>query len=291
MRPIVRRVLGHVRTTSLRNEDFEDIESTVNLRIFRKLELVRLYEEEAILSLDEFVATLTYNVVYDVLRRRFPERTRLKSRLRYLFTHDPRFALWATESGMICGLAAQRGREAIGLQRAVTKENASRAMIDRDAPAEAIAALFAQVGRPLPLEDVIDLVATLWDITDAGRPAERELAEREITPLDRIESRQYLQLLWKEIRELRGPQRAALLLNLRDDGGHNALAHLLAAGIATMPDIAAALEMPLTELAAIWNALPMGDAAVGELLFLTRQQVINLRKSARERLARRMKQP
>jgi len=35
--------------------------------------------------------------------------------------------------------------------------------------------------------------------------------------------------------------------------------------------------------------LPLEDAAIAERLGLTRQQVINLRKSARARLARRMR--
>jgi hypothetical protein len=35
--------------------------------------------------------------------------------------------------------------------------------------------------------------------------------------------------------------------------------------------------------------LPLDDATIAGLLGLTRQQVINLRKSARERLARRLK--
>src|ERR1700682_3659551 len=99
-RPTVHRVLGHARTSSLRTEDVEDIEATVNLRLFRRLQLARLYEDEAIRSLDEFAATLTYNVVYDVLRRRFPERTRLKSRLRYLLTHDRRLGMWHVGGGL-----------------------------------------------------------------------------------------------------------------------------------------------------------------------------------------------
>jgi hypothetical protein len=43
------------------------------------------------------------------------------------------------------------------------------------------------------------------------------------------------------------------------------------------------------ELTEIWNALPLDDVAIAAHLGVTRQQVINLRKSARERLVRRMK--
>jgi hypothetical protein len=43
------------------------------------------------------------------------------------------------------------------------------------------------------------------------------------------------------------------------------------------------------EFANLWNELPLEDASIASLLGVTRQQVINLRKSARERLTRRMK--
>ena len=47
--------------------------------------------------------------------------------------------------------------------------------------------------------------------------------------------------------------------------------------------------MTLEEFGEIWNELPLDDKRIAALLGLTRQQVINLRKSARERLTRRMK--
>jgi hypothetical protein len=43
------------------------------------------------------------------------------------------------------------------------------------------------------------------------------------------------------------------------------------------------------QFAELWPQLPLDDATIAGLLNLTRQQVINLRKSARERLARRLK--
>jgi hypothetical protein len=49
------------------------------------------------------------------------------------------------------------------------------------------------------------------------------------------------------------------------------------------------LELTGEKFAAIWNELPLEDARIAELLGLTRQQVINARKSGRERLARRLK--
>jgi len=79
----------------------------------------------------------------------------------------------------------------------------------------------------------------------------------------------------------------ALLLNLRDAEGRGVLALMPLTETATLREIATALDMPPRELAQIWNQLPVEDAVIAERLGLTRQQVINLRKSARERLWRR----
>lgn len=102
-----------------------------------------------------------------------------------------------------------------------------------------------------------------------------------------LERRTDLVRLWEEIRQLPSRQAAALILNLRDGQGRNAVALLPLTGIATMRDIARTLDMPAERFAEIWNRLPLEDAAIAESLGITRQQVINLRKSARERLARR----
>jgi DNA-directed RNA polymerase specialized sigma24 family protein len=104
-----------------------------------------------------------------------------------------------------------------------------------------------------------------------------------------LERRTYLSHLWEEIRQLPERQAAALILNLRDGQRRNAVALLPLTGVATMREIALAIGMPAERFAAIWNRLPLEDAAIAELLGVTRQQVINLRKSARERLARRMR--
>ena len=84
------------------------------------------------------------------------------------------------------------------------------------------------------------------------------------------------------------PQRCALLLNLRDDGGGCALTSLPATGVASIRDIARVMEMAADTLAGLWKRLPLSDLEISTLLGVSRQQVINLRKSARDRLGRRL---
>lgn len=111
------------------------------------------------------------------------------------------------------------------------------------------------------------------------------------TPEDEMLAREDIQTLWDEVRELPPNQRAALLLNLRDSRGNNALALLVLARIASFDEVADSLGMSAERLAELWNGLPLDDRRIGAMLGLTRQQVINLRKSARARLARRTRRP
>jgi hypothetical protein len=104
----------------------------------------------------------------------------------------------------------------------------------------------------------------------------------------RVENRDYLRHLWLQIRELPLRQRMALLLNLRDSDDGSVVRFLPLTGIASIGDIAAALELEPLAFAELWNGLPLDDAQIAMRLGLTRVQVSNLRKSARERLARRM---
>jgi DNA-directed RNA polymerase specialized sigma24 family protein len=149
-------------------------------------------------------------------------------------------------------------------------------------------------------------VATYNALAEQGRRREpergrrREAEDKGDDPLLRLpdpapdaaatlQQRGHIALLWEEIRRLPARQAAALLLNLRDAQRGNALMLLPLMGIASMREIARTLGMSAEDLAAIWNRLPFEDAEIAGLLGITRQQVINLRKSARERLARRMR--
>ena len=124
------------------------------------------------------------------------------------------------------------------------------------------------------------------------RKAEHETEEigeitTDATPESGLIAREDVEALWDEVKELPPNQRAALLLNLRDSEGNNALALLVLTRIATFDALAASLGMTPERLAELWSALPLDDRTIASMLGLTRQQVINLRKAARARLARR----
>ena len=95
--------------------------------------------------------------------------------------------------------------------------------------------------------------------------------------------------MWKEICDLPLRHRAALLLNLRDSHGADALELFQLTRVAGIHEIAKSLDFQPEDFARIWNRLPLDDAAIADHLGLKRQQVINLRQSARARLSRRLK--
>ena len=103
-----------------------------------------------------------------------------------------------------------------------------------------------------------------------------------------LEQRLYLQSVWTEVCRLPVLQRAALLLNLRDTQGGSAIFFIPHLRIATKKQISEMLELTEEEFGALWNDLPLDDLRIAQRLGITRQQVINLRKTARERLARRI---
>ncbi|MBV9497192.1 MAG: hypothetical protein JOZ54_23355 [Acidobacteria bacterium] len=291
-RPIVARVFARYRRTPgvLRPEDAEDLRSIVELRLLERLRAVPHSEDGAIRSLASFVAALTYNAVNDYLRRRFPERARLKNRLRHALMNDARVAIWNAEQGPACGMAEWSGREDLVEDADAVRPELSRRLHDRDKPAEAMGEIFRQVGRPLLFDTLVEVVARLWNVADSDAPAvvAEELVSAGPSAATVVENRDFARALWREIRELRPMQRQALLLNLRHGGEGNVVALLILSGIAQLEEIAAALEMTPDELRALWSSLPLEDLAIAERMGITRQQVINLRKAARERLARRL---
>jgi DNA-directed RNA polymerase specialized sigma24 family protein len=284
---LIRRIVSRARGPMLRDEDVEDIAATIDLRLVRRLQRVVLFEDDAIASLADFVATLSFHTIYDFLRRRYPERTRLKNRMRYILTHNPKLAMWSTPSGVAAGLREWNGN-APRRTAELTKKNASPAMLAADRPSEALEAILRALGAPILVDDLVDTVAALWGIVD--RIPERQDAATDRTPAPdaRLESRQYFRILWEEIRALRAPQRGALLLHIRDAEGMSALALLVLLGIATFDDVASVLEISADRLGALWPDLPLDDLSIAAALGVSRQQVINFRKAARARLARRM---
>lgn len=287
-KPVIASILIRSRSTAFRREDFDDLTATVLMRLVRRLRLAASVAQSPITSFKDFTASLTYNAVYELFRVRFPLRTRHKNRLRYVLSHDDRFAAWLVANESVAGLRSWRDRTDVMTGASITMHDAEPRMLGEARIGDAIEAVLTRFGRPLLLSELTDILAELWGITDAV-PDEVPEARDAATPYTCLEAREQLDTLWREVKELPPQQRAALLLNLRDADGMNALALFILLDVATFDELASVLEMTTEYLQSIWSSLPLDDLTIGAILGKARQQVINLRKSARMRLARRMK--
>jgi DNA-directed RNA polymerase specialized sigma24 family protein len=312
VRPLVARIVRQkAGATSIAGpSDIEDICADCTTGVLERLTDLRAGRDaEPIGSFSSYVAVAAFNGWHRYLRERFPVRSRLKNRLRYLCGHHPALAVWTDASGAaVCGLVEWRGKQrrentatrvSAGIPHDAVRRLLGNAGGKRElSEMEAAPAILRWAGGPLLLDELAELVGPLVGLVDQPTLRPRsvegatsipvEIADSAPSALTVLTDREELQHLWSEIEQLPVRQRHALLLNLRDADGQGIIFMLPLTGLATIHAIAAVLEMPAAELAALWRALPLEDTAIASRLGITRQQVINLRKSARARLGRRL---
>jgi DNA-directed RNA polymerase specialized sigma24 family protein len=304
--PVIKGVIRFkLRLSSFREtqrEEADDIHQEVVLQLLAQLQRFRkLPNHHPITDVRGMAAVIAHRTCARWMRRQFPERHALKNRLHYLLTRQRGFALWQDSEGkLLAGFAVwqqqlQTTRNLPDIEKLPTNIRGLKSDKTQQL-AELIASLFNYLGGPIEFDELVTGIASLQGISD--QPVEfladddegtLEPAAAEPDPAWRIEKKFFLQRLWEELQQLPLNQRAALLLNLKDASGFGAITLFPATGIASVRQLATALEIKPEELATMWNDLPIEDSRIAELTGLTRQQVINARKSGRERLARRLK--
>jgi hypothetical protein len=281
--PLVRRIVaGRLGQATA---DIDDVSAQVLLQLMVRLRQARADAAVGAIGVfASYVATTARHGCDQYLRSQSPLRWRLRSRILYVLAHDPRVAAWrAADGAWICGQSEWRGQPPTGSAPAPAQL--------ADIPAGQLRPLLLRIcalaGGPIDLPVIVELAAASWNIP--RRPLVDEIDVEALSDPGRradaaLEQLAWLTGVWAQIRALPLRQRHALLLNLRDD----ALSLFLTSGVASLRDIAAVLEMPVEALAELWNALPLADTLIAARLGCTRQQVINLRMSARKRLGYRL---
>jgi hypothetical protein len=303
--PIIKAVSAYrLRKEVAQPSDAEDICQEVSLQLVARLSYLRATGAAPLRGdFASYTAAVAHQVCSLYRRKQFPARARLKDQLRYVLTHQPGFALWeAAPKIWISGFVVWReqGKSAVlPTQILELQENKERlgwhwAGTKPLALAELLTAIFKHLRGPVEFAALVNLVAAVLGIKAAG-PLETALDEvsTQLSPrtdlADQVEQRLYLQRLWQEIVQLPLPQRLALLLNLRDAQERGLVVLLVELRITSLHQLAEVLGLTPLEFAELWQALPLDDTRVATLLNLTRQQVINLRSSARRQLASRMR--
>jgi RNA polymerase sigma factor (sigma-70 family) len=286
--PVIQKTVGR-RLLSSPPQDREDVTGDVMLDLLSRLKRLKQEGGPPIEKFAGYVAVAAHNRCDRYLRHRYPQRHRLRNRLRYLVTKTAAFALWEdAERGWICGRAAWRDRAPVPLDPELVARLGPR----ERPPAQVLAQLLDEAGGPVEFDALTALFAVFWGVRDSVSSLEavENAAFSPESPADAmLIQKENLELLWSEIQELPSQQRAALLLNLRDSAGGSVLWLLPAAGIASVRRLADLVGIEAAEFADLWTKLPLSDHDIGGRLGLARQQIINLRQAARQRLARRLR--
>lgn len=240
----------------------------------------------------------------DYLRRARPNWCRLKRRVLYLLDStraEGLFARWKSRVVWIGGFARwveHPFRPSARYHAFITRPNVfcQQELPDQN-PAELplptlMAHLFRWLGTPVEVDELTTHLARLQNVQDERALSIEELADEEgmdtdrLLPaaddvaaqvLDALQGETFRIGLWQIVCALPPRQRAALLLGMSPD-------ELLQA--ATRSIIADTLDMPPADLTALWRDLPLNDGQIAGRLDITPKQVSNLRKCARERIAR-----
>ncbi len=248
-----------------------------------------------------YAASVADTVLADYARQRRPEWARLKRQLVYLCEtqRGPKlFSRWQAGRETLVGLAAWTGRRARSnerLARVCADPRAFLREVHQGADAstltlpELLKSLLTWLDTPVDIDALTSLVAAILGLEEpvttsldaipedrAPVKASDEIAEL----LDRMASETFRRAAWAEICSLLPRQQAALLLGMEREE-----IVLLAGGARGLKE---ALGLDEPETAQLWSALPLPDARIARRLAATVQQVSNLRKCARERLARRI---
>jgi DNA-directed RNA polymerase specialized sigma24 family protein len=279
--------------------EIEEVYHDVQLRLLKRLRVLKQNpKEKSIVNLRSYVATIARNTCDEYLRHKYPLRRSLKDKVRYCLHSHADFKLWESEqygwlaSHSACDSEFRSVAEQHGLDELLRKELHSVAP-EQLKLEELLRLIFRLTRSPLELDHLTALVARLLRVEDhndqsfdASEYSLDETVEIPATQAAVTEQRQLLELLWGDICELPRRHRVALLLNLRSPRGVNVILLLPTTGVATFEEIARALEIPSSEFELIWGELPLDDLRIATYLGVSRQQVINMRKTARDRLLR-----
>ena len=302
--PVIARVLhGKIGGSEAgQHHDIADLTSAAREELIARL--LEMRNGDASIEIRNFrgyVATVAYNVWAQHLRTEKPGRAMLLNRVRYLLenrTAQRGFALWDGPAGeRWCGLqGAQKTTQPASTTPKLQLLAVDPFAVAREAfngrdwrsmdLAGLLAGLFRWLHSPVELRHLLDAVAELLAVSDEKvslemQPAlarRTEFVDPGTSAVDSLKWLEYLRWLWTELARLSMPQRTAFLLH------SDVTRELDFRGVASLREIAAVLAFSPEQFATVWPELPQDDATIAQRLNLQRQQVINLRRVARDRL-------
>ncbi|MEK6321023.1 MAG: sigma-70 family RNA polymerase sigma factor [Acidobacteriota bacterium] len=255
-----------------------------------------------------YVAAIAHNACHDHFRQMYPARTRLHKKIRDLLQAHPNFALWKSKDQnkgeWLCGFHCWRGRSSSFTSTAWLRrfyEN-PETVIEALSPGsdiqlmdidDLLASIFKEVGVPIGLTDVVNVVADIRGVKDApvasfdanGASLSLQLPDSKLRVDSVLEMREPLMRIWQGLQELPHDQLRAYLLYARDSSGEDLINLCLAAEIATESEIALHLRMGMDQFRDLrLNRLPLDNEGISKELGVTVERVYKLRYRAGKRL-------
>jgi hypothetical protein len=307
VRPLLPQCLP--RSLSGKSALTDDVLSEAYLNLVTRFRRLRAPDSPPIRHLESYMRAVLRTAYERVQRQNNPEWSRLRLRVRYALDSADGLAVWETQHLTVCGYAIWEDAAIAPLG----SEEAETRLRGFTAPTaslpELCAAIFDRLNAPAELNTLVTILSTLLGSVPSLYPLPPAVLEQEHDRrfalssedifLRYTDDRALLHRIWQEAQNLPPRQRLALLLNLRDTSRRGILELFTVSGIVTWEEMRETMEktlreaeiLPSAEGPDIWESLreriPLRDEEIAALLGASRQQVINLRKVARERLLRK----
>ena len=278
----------------LSEEDFKDLSNESCLRLMEKLSALRDFSDtEPIRDFEKYVAVIAFNTLNEFLSFGKPNWKSLKYKVRYALGKADDFESW-NEKDVIyfCLIKNRRKKRQVLIEDLIILVREEFVNFRNAALPDLLYEIFEKAGSAIRLNESVAIVARLWAIEDLPDTSFEDFRENIITSRhlrqNDFEMRVELKQIWQEICELPPNQRIALLYNLRDEHGREMLLMFFNTKIASLHEIAGAMNLNFKDCAVILPQLPLTDKIIAEKMKLTAKQIANLRKVARENLRRRI---
>jgi RNA polymerase sigma factor (sigma-70 family) len=308
--PIIKKVLlqrlniyFNSRGRGLNQPEAEDLYQTVILKLIACLVANGGAQvTEDIYKISNYVATIAHNVCNDFLRVKYPERNRLKNKIRDLMRRHPDFSCWIVADHTLCGLTEWAGRsESLKAEKLFDElqekdeggvDQLNLAELIRLPLSKLVVELFSRCEGPIEIDRLVHLIANLHGVKDQLNEsididslAVLQIADSSAGYHEDLEAKELLLGLWKACGELPLNQRKAFILTTSDYTGESLLHSVLREQVVTITQIYRSLGVTREGLISIWDKLPLSAAAAAAELGTSIQMIAKWRHRALRKLA------
>lgn len=265
-----------VLLTSQSQPDAEDLYQTVMLKVAGFLASIDVKDRQLDLeAIRGYLARIIHNVCNDYLRHKYPERTRLKDRVRDILKRHRDFDLWNGIGGVVCGFKSQRGqaespRVKVLLHDLTVYSNTAdsigheiRQLAKLNMP-EMLGDLFRWSDGPINVDHLIHIISEIKGIKDRPHESIDKIvytnqlpAMRSNDGYDHIASQELLQKIWRALCEVTLNQRRTYLYTQTDYEGQSLLHVIIYRQAVNLSEIIQKLELAREELILLLNRVPM----------------------------------